>query len=74
MQSKAPIWVHQTIWEDCAVLLRDVQRGAEDRQAESVFAELSQVRPSFHAGSCCAGWGRIVCSWERQGKGSAARY
>ncbi|KAI3429559.1 hypothetical protein D9Q98_005647 [Chlorella vulgaris] len=43
LKSKAPIWVHQTIWEDCAVLLRDVQRGAEDRQAESVFAELSQV-------------------------------
>jgi bifunctional DNase/RNase len=32
LKSQAPIYIHRTVWEDSAMLLRDIQRSAEEQQ------------------------------------------
>lgn len=43
LKSKAPIYIHQQVWEDSAMLLREIQRTAESqRQAEAQLREKTQ--------------------------------
>jgi hypothetical protein len=40
MQAKAPIHINKQVWEDSAMMLRDIQRGADSRQAEAEAEEV----------------------------------
>ena len=53
MQAKAPIHINKQVWEDSAMMLRDIQRGADSRQAEAEAEEV--VRRGAQVGLELAG-------------------
>ncbi len=77
-QSQAPIFIHRTVWEDSAMLLRDIQRSAEEQQAaaQDSKARRRAVSRGMLCRLCCiAGWGysgRQAVHTRFEGAGSAA--
>ena len=68
-QSQAPIFIHRTVWEDSAMLLRDIQRSAEEQQAAA--QDMKARRRAVSRASvvrcllCCRVLERVPGSWVR---------
>lgn len=43
LKAKSPIYVHKSVWEDSAMVLREIQRGAEQRQPEAGLRDKGQA-------------------------------